>query len=128
MALTKSARRIPERVTAVYAAQLVDENAANIALAALTTLTLTLYDVASLTTLNSREGQNVLNANNVVVSATGGLTWTMQPADNAIVDTDLAAGEYERHVALWTWTYASGTKTGRYETTIEVQQLDKVTA
>ena len=125
MGLTTQDRIVRERSTALYAATIQDENETAIPAADLDTLTLTLYDLATGTAINSRSAQNVLNANNVTVSVLGALAWTMQPADNAIIGSP--AGKHERHVALFQWTYGSG-KAGSYEVIIDVENLAKVPA
>lgn len=112
-----------ERITARYTATVKDETGIAIPAASLTTLTLTLYNRADGSIINSRNAQDVLNANNVTVDSAGLITWTMQPADNPIVDD---TREIERHVALWVWTYSSGTKTGRHETEFDVENFAKV--
>lgn len=127
MSLTAEQRKVREKCTAVYTATIKDENGVALASASLTTLTLTLYDQASGTIINSRDAQDILNTHNVTVSALGVLVWTMQPADNAIVGTSVAAGYRERHVALFQWTWSAGTKAGKYEVLIDVEQLVKVT-
>ena len=74
--------------------------------------------------INSREGQNVLNTNNVTVDEDGLLTWNIQGDDNQIVSTTLAAGEYETHIALFEWVWSSGQ--GKEQIELMVEQLDKV--
>lgn len=112
-----------EKTTHVYSAVIKDEANDVVPAAQLTTLTLTQYALQTGTIINSREGQNVLNANNVTVTSGGVLTWIMQPADNAIVN---AALEYEFHIALFEWTYASGAKAGKHEVEFKIQNLTKV--
>ena len=114
--------RVNEKTTARYTAQIVDELNVGIPAASLSTLTLTLYGVVSGTILNSRNAQNVLNANGVTVDSSGNLVWTMAPADNAILGTQAL----ETHAALFVWTWA-GTKEGRHEVIILVDNLQKVT-
>ncbi len=126
MSLTAVQRRVREKCTAIYTATIEDENGAALAASSLTTLTLTLYDQASSAIINSRDAQDVLNAHNVVVSALGTLTWTMQPADNVIVGADIPIGGVEAHIALFQWTWSAGAKTGKYEIQIDVKQLEKV--
>ncbi len=126
MALSATERCVREACTALYTATLQDETHTAIPGSSLTTLTLTLYDQASGSILNSRNRQNVLNANNVTVTEAGVLAWTMQPADNAIVNLSVAAGARERHVALFEWTWAAGAKAGKYEVFFDVQNLTKV--
>lgn len=116
--------RVNEKVTAIYTAQLVDEAGANISLSALVTLTLTLYDQVSGSILNGRDAQNVLNANNVAVSSTGAVVWSLQPADNAIVNSAI---DTELHIALFKGTYAvAGSKSFNHEYSIRVVNLSKV--
>jgi len=126
MALTAAQRVVRERSTALYTATIKDENGDALSYEDLDALTLTLYNLADGTIINSREDQDVLNANNVTVSAAGVLAWTMQPADNPIVSAT-TAGWKEKHVALFEWTYST-TKKGSYEVTIEVESLEKVVA
>jgi hypothetical protein len=115
---------VDESFTAVYSTTLVSETDAPILLAQLTGLTLTYYDVRTSTVLNGRNVQNVLNTNNVTYHATSGLlTWTMQPADVAIVAPDLPVGYYERHQALFRWSWDTPTKTGGENVAILVEQL-----
>lgn len=86
----------------------------------LATLTLTLYALKSDATIayvNSRNGQNVLNQNNVTLDASGLLTWTVQPEDTTLVE-DL---DFERHYALFEWTWVGGT--GRALVVLVVQNL-----
>tara|TARA_R110000787_G_scaffold180096_2_gene292180 strand:+ start:184 stop:534 length:351 start_codon:yes stop_codon:yes gene_type:complete len=113
--------------TAKYTATLNDESEVVVPLSALTTVTLTLYDKAKDSIINGRDAQNVLNTNNVTISAEGVLVWTMQAADNAIITTTLRNNAYERHVALFQFTWSSGTKSGKHELEYEVRQINKVT-
>lgn len=113
-----------EHSIAKYTAVIKDESDVAIAAASLNTLTLTLYNSADKAIINSRNAQNVLNANNVVVDSSGNLTWTMQPADNAIS----GSGEFETHVALFEYTWASSTKRGSHEVTLKVRDITKIVA
>jgi hypothetical protein len=83
--------------TAVFTATLRDKDGAAIAAASLTSLSLTLTDAHSGGVVNSRNAQNVLNANNVTVNSSGGLVWTIQIADVAQQGT--ASVERAEHVA-----------------------------
>ena len=115
---------IAERTTAELTARLYDEVGNAIDVLLLTTLTLTLYVKDDPTTIiNSRNGQNVLNINDVVVDSNGNLTWIMAPADNAIIDDN---DESEVHVALFEWTWSAGAKAGRHEIEITVQNMENV--
>jgi hypothetical protein len=126
MALTPSQRRVREGCTALYTATIQDEANDPLLLTDLTTLTLTLYDKTTGSIINSRDDQDVKNTNGVTVSAGGVLVWTMSPADNVIVGAP-SRNQPEQHVALFEWTWDTGTKAGKYEVQIDVEQLTKVT-
>ena len=113
---------VNEGATALYTAILKDETGAVIDGTALDSLTLTAYDQASGTILNSRNAQNVKNANGVTITAQGVLSWTLAPADNAIV----GSAAIERHVALFRATWASGLKQCPHELTWHVRNLTKM--
>jgi len=122
---TVSKTHVAEGSSARVTAVIKDETGAVIAGSALTTLTLTLYDyVVPATIINSRNAQNVLNANGVTVDASGNLTYLMDPADNPINDTTLSK---ENHVALFQWTWAAGAKAGKHEVIITVENFANVT-
>lgn len=115
-----------ENTTAVYAAVVEDEDGNGIPAAAINTMVLTLYDVSSDAIINSRDGQDVLNVNNVTVDASGNLAWTMQPADNAISSETIKPNVKEHHRALFEWTYSGGEKYGKHEVEILCENLNKV--
>jgi hypothetical protein len=113
-----------ENTGAIYTATLEDSSGTAIPLANLTTITLTLYDVASGDIINSRNDQNVLNQNNITIHATSGLlTWTMQAADNAILDDDL---DWEHHRALFEFVFSGTGSPGKHEGNFMIRNLSKV--
>lgn len=114
-----------EKTTQLYTASFVDETGVGVGSTQLVSLTLTLYLATNpATMINSRSTQNVLNANNVTVSSSGLMTWTMQPLDNAIIDGSLAQ---ELHLALFQWTYgSSGSKAGKHQVGFSVVNLQNV--
>jgi len=114
---------INEGASALYTATLLDETGAVIDGTALDSLVLTVYDVDSGAILNSRNAQNVKNANGVTITALGALAWTLAPADNAI----LGKGATERHAAYFLATWASGAKKCPHEMTWLVRNLTKAT-
>ena len=120
-------RRADEGTSAQYTATITDESETAIPLADLTAITLTLYDYTTGTVINSRTDQDVKNANDVTITSAGVLTWNLKPADNVIVTTALHKNAHEKHVALFEYTWDSGTTAGKHELTFEVRQLDKVT-
>ena len=125
--LSEEDRRVAENSSALYTANLTDEAESALALSSLHAITLTLYDKESGTIINSRSDQDVKNTNNVTITSGGVLTWSVQPADNPIVGTNIRVGGHETHVALFEYTWASGAAAGKHELEIEVRQLDKVT-
>lgn len=112
-----------EQTTPKYTFTIVDDDGEVIPGDSLATLTLSLYVIAAdgtQTILNNRDAQNVLQQNNVLVNAYGVGTWLVQEADTTLEDDTLP---YEAHIALWTWTYAAGTKIGRHEFVLNVKNL-----
>jgi hypothetical protein len=97
--------------------------------AQLSTLTLTLYTVDDGSIINSRDGQDVKDANNGTLHATSGLfTWQAQSADNPIVDQAVPVGHYEHHVARFQWTTLAGgaANVSTHEVDIFVRRLAPV--
>lgn len=86
----------------------------------LLTVTLTLY--AATTIINSRNAQDVKNANQGTLTTAGVLTVALGPLDSVIVGT-LTEGQTETHIARLIWTWNDGTaRTGIAEYTLEVEQ------
>lgn len=109
---------IPEKTTWRYSGVLNDELAAPIPAASLSTLKLTLYNLADLAILNGVSAVSILNTDRGTVDALGNLAITFLPADSPIVDATL--GE-ETHIALIEWTY--GAKAGRHEVEFKVRNM-----
>jgi len=103
--------------------QLQDENGSPVGSSSLTSITLTLYDKYTGEMLNNRNEQNILNANGVTIDTDGFISWLMDPADNRIVN---AEGRPEDHVALFEWSWASGTKKGNAELILQVLAVENV--
>lgn len=124
MPIDPSTYPILEQATGEYAATFVANDGATVLTAsALLTLTLTLYVVKQDGTtayVNSRNAQTVLNANNVTVSGAGRMVWSIQAADTTLVE----AVPFERHIALFEWTWANGQ--GKKEVILVVQGLGEV--
>ncbi len=117
-----------EKTGAVYTAYLKDADGTVIPLGNIGTITLTLYDVSSGDIINTREDQDVLNANNVTIHATSGLlTWEMQADDNPIVSASLRVGAKEHHKALFEFAGNFTASPGKHEVDIKVLNLGKVT-
>ena len=112
-----------ERTTPRYSATIVDDQGVAISSANLSTITLTLYEKKTGSIVNSRDEQNVKNANNVTIDASGVLVWSIQVADLVMVNTN---NTNETHVALFEWTWDAGTKSGKHEVELAVKNLTKV--
>ena len=124
LATTEVFGPLNERTSSAYSAVLTDEFGTPILLVNLASITLTLYALdANQTIINNRNQQDILNANNVTITDAG-LVWTIQPADFAILDNNLAI---EPRIALFTYTWASGTRSAHHEVKFLVRNLAKVT-
>jgi hypothetical protein len=107
---TVIAQSLPESATAFFTGVLKDETTEIVPGGSLTTLTLTLYNKADRTIINSRNKHSILNVNGGSVDVNGVFTLTLAPADMTIVRT---VKSQEVHVALLEWTYSS-TKAGKH--------------
>jgi|SRR6185369_7639767 len=93
-------KAINERTTGIYTATLEDESGVPIPLSSISALELWLYNVKTNVIINGRgvmggAGQDVKNTNNVTIHATSGLlTWSIQTADNVIVQDFLTSEEH----------------------------------
>lgn len=117
---------VNERTTAKYTTDpLVDEDGVVIPGTLVTAATLTLYDQKTGAIINSRNQQNVNNANNVTIADTGILSWALQPADNAIVNSKLPQ---ELHVAVFDLRWDAGSSRSLHEVKFLVNNVGKVTA
>lgn len=114
---------INEKSTGIYTATIVgNDGVTALPAATLLSIILTLYVIKADGTFSLiRTSQNVLNANNVTITAAGLLTWAIQVADTTLV---VATVPFERHVALFQWTWASGA--GKHEVVLSVRNLTQV--
>ena len=109
--------RYDAATSGIFTATLLRSDGTAIPLSELNTLTLTVTNSTDGSIVNSRNAQNVKNANNVTVHATtGAVEWEIQVADTTMVDS---AASFEEHVAVFKWTYQSSgdatVQTGRHE-------------
>jgi hypothetical protein len=114
-----------ESTTGLLTFTLVDSAGEGVPVSMLTTLTLTYYDVISGTIVNTREVQNVLNANDVSVTTAGSpavttVEWQIQAADTSMVNPDLTL---EYRVAQFRWTWDSGTRHDAYQVQFAVENM-----
>lgn len=98
---------VNERSDAQYECAFVESSGAAIDDAAIQTITATLSDVNTGTILNSRDGQNVKNANGGTLAADGTFTLQLGALDNT-VHTATAELEEHRLVLEVTFTRAGG--------------------
>ena len=114
---------IEEKATGRYTATIVgNDGVTPLPGATLTTLILSLYVIKQDGTDGMiRTTQNVLGANNVTVDAAGLLVWLVQVADTTLIE----AIPYERHIALFEWTWPTGS--GKHEVVLLVRNLRRVT-
>ena len=113
-----------EGETPRYTATITDDAGNPLPAASLSTLVLTLYVIkadGTVAYVNSRNAQNVLNANNVTVGTSGEVVWSLQVADTSLIE----ALPFERHIALWEWTWPTS-RAGKHELWITVKALGEV--
>ena len=120
--MARTVYQVVERKTGVYSFDLKDEDGVAVPSGSLTGATLTLEALESSAIVNSRSAQNVLNANNVTIDAAGKVTWTIQEADMAILDTALPM---ETHRATFIFSWGSGRK-APHEVDFAIENLRKV--
>lgn len=119
---TTTIARQPERTSGDLTFTLKDNLGVAVPLATITSLRVTLYDRSTGTIINSRNNQDVLNANNVTVHATSGLvTWSVQPADMAVAAGSTAT--YQNRIALFVVKWAADTKERAHEIVIPIENL-----
>lgn len=90
--------RATENQSGIYTGKILDESGDPLGPTDLQSLTLSLYDKISGDIINSRTGQNVLNANQVTLDAYGKLVWYWLPSDMVLVDSTKLI---ETHIALF---------------------------
>lgn len=94
---------VKEKTTPRIYFSLRGHSGAQISLASLLTLTITLKDPSDNTVINSRDAQDAKNANGVAVAANGDVTWQLDLADTAMRSTTKSQ-EIRRALFEFTWT------------------------
>ena len=111
--------------TGIYSFEMVDQDEVAIDVAQLETVTLTYYDKETRQIINTREAQDVLQNNNVIITTVAGppivttLRWDIQQEDTVIIDS---RRELETHIALFEWTWAT-TRKGVHEVQFQVESI-----
>jgi hypothetical protein len=140
MTLNQDDRTFIEETTGIYRftlnGVLINGSLTPVPASLLDSFTLTLYDKYSGEIINNRDGQDILNANNVIVAATSGVvTWSIQSKDNPIVGlVDHLGIEYcdtdvdwlEEHVALFIAEWGGGENRAIHEVKLLVKNIGKV--
>jgi hypothetical protein len=116
--------------SAVYIGTLRDEEGDAIPVTGLESLTLTVYDPTTGNIINTRNAQDVLDANNVSCydtlqtiiidgkTHTYNIRWLMQPADNVVQGANLT----ERRNAFFISVWSTGTKRATHPFTWLIQK------
>jgi hypothetical protein len=102
-------------------ATLTDEEGEAVPTSSLTTLTATLYDRLTGDVINSRDGQNIKNANGGTY-ADGALALVLAPLDSP----HNGGATVEEHVLLLEWTYNGGAQGGSEELLLRVRDVGMV--
>lgn len=127
MPLLLPVQEIKEQTSGIYEGQITDlDGSTALPLASISTITLSVYviDRDGVTRyINSRQAQDVKNLNDVTISATGALVWSIQTADTRISDGTLP---FEDHHILFEWTDTSGNQ-GKRRRLLRVRNLNAVT-
>lgn len=113
---------VNEQSTALYKAVLIDERGVAVGVSRVQTLTLTLCNTVDEAIINNRDGQNVLNQNNVSLDVDGNLAFELQPADTAMQDASVKS---EIHRAIFRVTY-DGEKSMNSDVDFKIRNLTKV--
>ena len=127
-----------EQASGGYWGRLLDETENLVPGSLLTTLTLTLYVINAdntITIVNSRNKQNVLNANDVQVFntlqsftksdgtvVTYNLFWQIRQGDTTLVNSNLS---HERHIGLFEWSWPNN-HFGKHLVILSVENLVEV--
>ena len=118
---------VNESTSQVYSVTLKDETDTAVALASIDSIKMTIIETTSGSTVNSRNAQDVLNANNCTFHATSGLfTWNIQPEDTAIVNSNTPVLKKENHLVTITFEWASNTKSFHREIALKCLNLRSV--
>lgn len=116
-----------EKQSGIYTAVLRDESGAVLSSGAISSFTLTLYDVNTGTVINGRSAQNILNDNQVTVDSQGQVTWTWLPLDMQILNPNR---QQEDHIALFVVKWVdlqSRPRQANHEVHFTVNRIPKVT-
>jgi hypothetical protein len=124
-----NAVRVDQSESADITVTLLDENSTAITEAVLLTLTLTIFNEADRSIINSMDDIDITDASIGTVATNGVVTIKTRAADNTIVDTSVM--ESETHIIALTYTWqdsAAVTKDGYHEFSYEVMKIPSTVA
>lgn len=67
-----------------------------------------------LATINNRYNQNIKNANDVTITASGTVSWIVQADDTVFLNAGNENKEEELHVAITKWVYGADSKSNSH--------------
>jgi hypothetical protein len=111
---------VVQETTGKYTATIVDEDGNGISSADITTAVMTLYDTQTEDIINTRDAQDILNANGVTIDTSGNLEWIWDPEDMPILHS---VRKPEVHTALIKITWDSGAKQLYHEVSFRVNKV-----
>lgn len=124
--MSRTELQINEKTAAPLTATLKGNSSTPITLAQIDSIEMTLIEVRSGDIINSRQKQDVLNANDCTMHATSGLfTWNVQVEDTTISNSGTQIGKQEQHLATITVTWDT-TKQMHFEILLLVKNLRSV--
>lgn len=97
-----SFKRIDEGESAIITASFYDADNVQIPKSAFTSLEVTLYNKSDGAVINTRENQDIIDANGGYLTDVGVLTLKLGPLDNIIIDADC---QEEDHIVRLKWTW-----------------------
>ena len=113
--MSASSHYLDERNSYKFRFNLIDsETGLPVGLSSISTILMTQFyyntkigasDRFHLATINNRYNQNIKNLNDVTITASGTVTWEVQPEDTILLNSSL---EEELHVSLVAWIYSGG--------------------
>lgn len=114
---------VAARSSALYTASFVDNLGKAVPLGTFTSLTLTLFDDSTGTTVVGNPGVNILNADRGILDALGNFSLSLGPADTAIIGAPLPAGRLQYRSIVLDWTYNGGQAAGRHQVNFAIVAL-----
>ena len=116
-------KEVPEGSSALLTCIIRDELGVAVPVGSISTLKATLYDLLDATAIiNSRDHQNVKNANDGTVDANGNFALQLRDVDNPVLHP---TERFEWHVLLVEWTWGTG-RGSRKELRFKVRNLGLV--